>query len=311
MKTAMYRREFLMGTVALGAAMADFPTGYAHAEGAPPRKILLFTKSSGYEHSVVKRKEGELAFAEKLLTELGKTHGFEVTATKDGTLFTPAEIAKHDAFFFLTTGDLTKPGNDKNPPMTEEGKAAFLEAIKQGKGFLGCHNATDTFLYAGGSEEERYKSHVGHVDPYVEMIGAEFIHHDAQQKAKMHVVDTKFPGFQGVQDFELMEEWYSHKDFAPNLHVLLVQETEGMHGPHYARPPFPATWARMHGKGRVFYTSMGHREDVWMNPTFQQILLGGISWAVGNVQADVTPNLLKVTPEHAVIPARPAPKPKA
>lgn len=307
----MNRRRFLMSSAALGAGLAAFPVGWAGAEGAATRKILLFTKSSGFEHSTVKRKDGQLAFAEELLTDLGKQHGFEVTATKDGGVFTPAEIAKYDAFFFLTTGDLTKPGNDKNPPMTEEGKAAFLAAIKGGKGFLGCHNATDTFLYAGGSEEERYKSHAGHLDPYTEMIGAEFIHHDAQQKSKMHVVDPKFPGFDGVQDFEMTEEWYSLKDFAPNMHVLLVQETEGMHGPHYARPAYPATWARAHGKGRVFYTSMGHREDVWHNPTFQQILLGGIAWAVGNVKADVTPNLETAAPQHSVIPARPAPKPKA
>ncbi len=71
-----------------------------------------------------------------------------------------------------------------------------------------------------------------------------------------------------------------------------------MKGPLYQRPPYPATWARMHGKGRVFYTSMGHREDVWTNPIFQQIALGGIAWAMRNVDADVTPNIATVTP-HA------------
>jgi type 1 glutamine amidotransferase len=87
------------------------------------------------------------------------------------------------------------------------------------------------------------------------------------------------------------------KDFADNLHVVLVQETEGMKGDMYQRPPFPATWARMHEKGRVFFSSMGHREDVWTNKIFQQILLGGIAWALGNVDADITPNIDKVTPE--------------
>jgi hypothetical protein len=67
----------------------------------------------------------------------------------------------------------------------------------------------------------------------------------------------------------------------------------------------------MHGKGRVFYTSMGHREDVWTNPIFQSILLGGVSWAMGNVEADVTPNLELVTPEHSKLPPKPEPKKKA
>jgi type 1 glutamine amidotransferase len=103
-----------------------------------------------------------------------------------------------------------------------------------------------------------------------------------------------------------MEEWYSIKDFRKDLHVLLVQETAGMNGSDYQRPPYPATWARMHGKGRVFYTSMGHREDVWTNPLFQSILLGGISWAVGNVRADVSPNIEKATPQAWTLPPRPA-----
>ena len=52
----------------------------------------------------------------------------------------------------------------------------------------------------------------------------------------------------------------------------------------------------MHGKGRVFYTSLGHREDVWTNPTCQKVVLGGFAWALGNVEADVSPNIEKVTP---------------
>ena len=42
---------------------------------------------------------------------------------------------------------------------------------------------------------------------------------------------------------------------------------------------------------------MGHREDVWQNPIFQGLLLGGLSWAFGNIEADVTPNLDKAAPK--------------
>ena len=140
------------------------------------------------------------------------------------------------------------------------------------------------------------------------MLGGEFIVHGRQQKAKLRVADGKFPGLQNAgAEFELMDEWYSLKEFADNLHVLLVQETADMEGAPYQRPPYPSTWARMHGRGRVFYTAMGHRKDVWTNPLFQEILFGGIAWAVRNVDADVTPNLEKVTPGHA----EPPPPPKA
>jgi type 1 glutamine amidotransferase len=60
---------------------------------------------------------------------------------------------------------------------------------------------------------------------------------------------------------------------------------------------FPCTCARRHGKGRVFYTSLGHREDVWVNPFFQTIVLGGIAWAMGNIDYDVEPNIAEVTPQ--------------
>src|SRR5262249_4153719 len=147
----------------------------------------------------------------------------------------------------------------------------------KGKGFIGFHAATDTFLTA---ENDRYTSHVSALDPYIAMIGGEFIHHDEQQKAVQRVADPKFPGFGSLgTELNLMEEYYSMKDFAPNLHVLLVQETKGMVGPHYKRAPYPSTWARMHEKGRVFYTSMGHREDIWTNPLFHSMILGGLSWA--------------------------------
>lgn len=264
------------------------------------KKVLFFSKSSGYEHSVIKRHGAELSFAEKILADLGPKQGIDFTFSKDGSLFTPEYLAQFDAYFFYTSGDLTVAGQDKNPPMTAGGKAALLDAVRQGKGFIGTHAATDTFLTGGN----KYENHGKSTDPYLRMLGAEFIAHNEQQKAKQRVADKTFPGMPG-EDFELMEEWYSLKDFQPDLHALLVQETEGMVGPSYQRPPYPSTWARMHGKGRVFYTAMGHREDVWTNPMFQQLLFGGISWAVRNVDADVTPNLHQVTPECLRLPSPP------
>ena len=68
---------------------------------------------------------------------------------------------------------------------------------------------------------------------------------------------------------------------------MLVQQTAGMAGKMYDRPPYPSTWARRHGRGRVFYTSMGHRPDVWTDDTFVTLLLGGLAWAVGTAAADV------------------------
>jgi type 1 glutamine amidotransferase len=271
------------------------------ADANATKRILFFSKSSGFEHDSIKRgPNGEPSPAEKVLQELGPKNHFEFTFSKDGGLFTADNLAKFDAFFFYTTGDLTTPGQDHNPPMSKEGKAAFLEAIHNGKGFIGTHSAADTFHSAGyePGREESYDNNGDNTDPYVKMLGAEFIIHGAQQTSHMIVVDPKFPGMSSVPaDFKPHEEWYALKNFAPNLHVLLIQETTGMTGPMYQRPPYPATWARMYGTGRVFYTNMGHRQDIWQNPVFQSVLVGGINWAVRNVDANVTPNINEVTPK--------------
>lgn len=322
----MNRRDMLRatGAAAIGAGLGGFPLRWAAGATRANKKVLMFTKSAGFEHPSISRtaelayvreidgqiqiaeKTGEkkkdvgLGWADKVLTDLGAKHGFDVTATKDGRIFSSKEINDFDAFFFYTTGDLTKVGTDGNPAMSPEGKQAFLDAIRGGKGFLGTHSASDTFHSPGDRFDPKPPAKL---DPYVEMLGAEFIRHGPQQKARMTVADAKFPGCSPLGDgFDLHEEWYALRSFQPNLHVVLVMETAGMKGADYQRPPFPATWARLHGAGRVFYTSMGHRADVWVNPNFQSVLLGGLAWALGNNDADVTPNLDRVTPKASDIP---------
>jgi type 1 glutamine amidotransferase len=293
------RREWL--TLAANGLLTVSAFPFARAADKPTRKkrVLMFTKSSGFEHSVIRRsKPDQLSHAEKIVTELANQHGFEVVCTKDGRIFVPEEIEKFDAFFFYTTGDLTQPGTDKHPPMSPSGKKAFLEAIHQGKGFIGSHCAADTFHSPGKRDENQP---LEKCDPYIQMLGGEFISHGAQQKAAMRLVSRPFPALQKLQDFELHEEWYALKNFAPDLHVILVQDTKGMQGAMYQRPPFPATWARFYGKGRVFYTSMGHREDVWTNTIFQTILVAGILWALREFDADIRPNIQQVTPQASIL----------
>ncbi len=282
----MKRREMLLTTSAAVLGLSSFPLGWAAAAGNKKQKLLYFTRSAGYEHSVVKRDGDKLGFSEKVLVELGRRKGFEVECTKDGRVF-DGDLDQYDCIAFYTSGDLTKPNKRNTPPMTATGKQKLLDAIAAGKGFVGFHAATDSFRSQG-------------VDPYIAMIGAEFVGHGPQQKARLGVTSPRFPGICDLncgQSISLTEEWYTMKKFADDLHVILVQQTDGMKGDCYRCPPYPATWARMHQKGRVFYTSFGHREDIWTNPTVQTIMLGGIAWAMGNVEADVRANIDKVTPK--------------
>ena len=251
----------------------------ANAEDSPPRRLLFFNRSTGFQHSVVEVKDGKPCYAETILQPICKEHHWELVSTKDGDVFTPENIASFDAFLFYTTGDLTDPkATDGSKPMSQEGKQTLLDAIYKGKGFVGFHCAADTFHSQGDHGDSQP---VGKRDPYIDMLGGEFIVHESQQKTTMTVVDPKFPGASSLgPNFVMKEEWYSLKNFADDLHVLLVNETKDMHDKCYQRPPYPASWIRNYGKGRVFYTSMGHREDVWTSPQFQSLgsrrnLVGG------------------------------------
>ena len=301
------RRSFLLSS-SLIALTALSGTALA----APKPKILFFSKSSGFEHSVISYKTGQPSLVEKALTTLGEKNGWEFTYSKDGSLFSPEYLKQFTAVFFYTTGDLCSPGTDKQPGMSPAGKQALLDYVAGGGGFIGSHSASDTFHTANEAVKgpDRYKNHGKEADPYVLMLGGEFIKHGKQQNAKMRCVDPEFPGMEKcAAGFEMTEEWYSLKDFGDDVHVLLVQETGTMEGADYQRPPYPATWARAHGKGRVFYTSMGHRDDVWANPIFQDVLTGGIRFALGEAKADLTSNIRKVTPDAWTNPPYTEPKP--
>ena len=289
-ENAMDRRDMLRVTGAAVLAASAFPLRWAGAAEKKKQKVLYFTRSAGYEHDAVKLKDGKPSISDRILTELGKRHGFEVVCTKDGRVF-DGDLNQYDAIAFYTSGDLTKTNKAKTPPMSPEGKKKLLSTIAAGKGFVGFHSATDSFHSKGPRNENQAE-----LDPYIVMIGGEFIVHGAQQEATIRAASPDFPGVkQFGKSQKLKEEWYALKNFAKDLHVILIEDNQGMKGDCYQRPPFPMTWARMHKKGRVFYTSFGHRDDIWTNPNVQGIIAGGLAWAMGNVKVDVTPNIDKVT----------------
>jgi type 1 glutamine amidotransferase len=320
----MNRRDVLKaaGFAAAGFAFSSPFALAQNASAAERKKVLFFTKSQGFQYSAITRPKNDptkLAFAEQLLTDLGAKHGFDVTCSKDGTIFSPENIAKFDVFAFYTTMDLTKDSDKydtmkgpdgknvpdpskrlhREPAMPPGAKEAFLDAIKNGKGFIGFHSATDTFHTPnakGNMLRDVNEQGLDVFDPYIQMIGGEFIRHGKQQKATLKAIDPNFPGAAAFDNASFVEEWYSLKNFAPDLHVILAEDNTGMVGDMYQRPPFPQTWARMHGKGRVFYTSMGHREDVWEKPEFQALVVGALKWSSRQIEADVTPNIKQATP---------------
>jgi uncharacterized protein len=306
------RREFLKAA-ALAGAVINLPN--------PPlafpssKSLLVFTKSSGWEHDVVKRNNGKASIVEAVVTELCKKRGFTAECSKDGRIFDSSDFRSFQGVLFFSSGDLTELGTDKNPPMTARGKQTLLDAVRDGMGFVGAHSASDTFHTRPDSADRatRYVAYGEKSDPYLRMLGGEFIIHGDNprlQTTNLIVNDTKFPGLEGVTSpVEFNEEWYSLKDFAPDLHVILTIDTSKLKGECYQRRSYPGTWARMHNKGRVFYTAMGDRPESWQNQFFLNLLAGGIRWSLAEVDAGIPMNVQSVTPGFRDIPPQPPKRP--
>jgi len=244
-----------------------------------PKKLLVVTVTKGFRHS-------SIPTAEKVLGELAQKDGpITVDYVRNDQEMTEKMTAdalkKYDgAIFANTTGDLPLPD-----------KQAFLDWIKSGRAFIGMHSATDTFR--------------GHkpLDPYVEMIGGEFKTHGAQVEVECINQDAQHPACRHLgSTYKLKDEIYILNGFERGkVHGLLTLDK---HPNDKTAGDYPIAWCKEYGKGRVFYTSLGHREDVWdantpanlkrensaeVSEAYQRHILSGIKWALGLEKGDAKP----------------------
>jgi uncharacterized protein len=181
----------------------------------------------------------------------------QVKAVLDQKL-SPASLKRYDGIVVAsTTGELPLPD-----------KEAFIQWIRDGGAFIGIHSASDT-LHA--------------FRPYADMLGGEFDYHREQVSIKAINRNASHPAnrhLPAIWDLDgKLEEIYVFKNYqAERVHELLVLDRH----PNTGVPGhFPISWCRDFGKGRVFYTALGHNEHVWLMPAFQGHVLGGIEWALG------------------------------
>jgi len=225
---------------------------------APQRKgrLLYLTLSEGFHHQVVPH-------SAEVVKEIGEKSGaFDTVVDNDVAPFDAGNLKNYDAVMFYTTGEL---------PMSDDQKKAFIDFIRSGHGFIGVHSATDSFYMW---------------EPYLELIGAYFNDHPWHQEVTVDVVDPTSPiaGFLG-KSFQVNDEIYQMSDFQyKTSHVLLRLDPssvnlnkENVHRRFYG---WPLAWTRMDGKGRVFYTALGHEQAVWDSQWYQELLLNGIKWAM-------------------------------
>lgn len=291
----MKRRDFLK-TAGLAAVGAAIPARFALCAGTSKR-ILYFDRSNNFVHPpTIERADGTTVCGEALKA-LGQKLGFEVDCSKDCLLF-DGDLSKYGAFVFYTCGNLDQPDAEGKPGMSEQGIFNFYNAIRTGTGLIGIHSAADTWKTPGPLWENQPKNaRLG----FTNLIGGQFIIHGSQQETALRVVEKGLP-FLGTQgdSFSYFDEWYALKNFNPDLHVLLVQETAGMNidggNACYNRPAFPSTWARREGKGRVCYTSLGHNDSSFWDPTMEGVMSDLLKLALQEVEIDLTPNLDAVCP---------------
>jgi len=253
----------------------------------PSARLLFLSKSVGFEHSVIAQKDGKPSWADNILTKLAEEHDATITCTKDASLINAENLKNYDIVVFYTQGDLTQVGDkDGAPPMSENGLEELLTWIKNGGRFMGFHCASDTFHTPSGAP----------VTAYIKMLGGEFAGHGAQFRGTVKVVDSGHPTMTSIpQNWTIREEWYTFKNLnTDSIHVLALLDPgeERAKQKMYDVPPYPIIWCREYGAGLVYFNGMGHREDVWTNPTFQQSIVDAATWLMAE------PNYDKVVPKE-------------
>ena len=263
----------------------------ALAQDAP--RILFYSRSEGFEHSPVVQKEGKPCVAEKVLSDLASQNGAPFTSTKDGTKITAENLKNFDLVIFYTQGDLTKPtSKDGAPPVGPKGEADLVEWVKNGGRLMGFHSASDTF----------HTPPSGEVTPYLKMLGAEFSGHGPQFEGTVKVVDPMHPTMANIpKDWKLLEEWYMFKNFNKDtVHVLALLDP----GPARAKvkdyniPDYPIIWCGKFGNGKVYFSALGHRDEIWQDPIFQSSIVDAGTWLQEEGAEGTEPNFDKVVPKE-------------
>jgi type 1 glutamine amidotransferase len=221
---------------------------------APKPEVLYVIHSAGYKHPV-------LPASAQMMKQIAESSGaFNVTVTEDCSLISREGLKPFAAVVFYTTGEL---------PVSEDQKAALLDFVKGGKGFVGIHSATDTF----------YKW-----PEYGEMIGGYFDGHPWHQEVTVKVEGRNHPATKHLgESFRIHDEIYQFKQFSRDrVQVLLSLDVSSvdMTKPDIRRTDrdFALAWCRDFGKGRVFYTALGHREEVWRDERFQRLIVEALRW---------------------------------
>ncbi len=247
------------------------------------RHLLVFTFTNGFRH-------GSIPVGVKSMTLLGQTTGaFEVTHTEDFSVFEAESLARFDAVLMLnTTGAIFRPNKKDYQSLSADAKAAarateerlkesLASFVRSGKGLAGFHSATDT-----------YKDW----DLYNQMMGGAFAGHPWGSRSVVGVrIDdphNRLTKVFGARSFEIQDEIYQFRDdtcHRDHQRVLLSLDPEltDLERGQRKDGDYPISWVRDFGKGRVFYSSLGHNDAIFWNEKILTFYLAGLQFALGDL----------------------------
>lgn len=226
--------------------------------GVEPVRLFYCTHSAGFRHDV-------LPETREIMKRLGDDLDWlEVEVSDDITDLTPEKLATLDAVMLYTTGRL---------PLDTQ---MLTDWVHAGGALIGVHSATDTL-----SDDK----------VFVEKIGGIFDGHPWNEPVRIiidgrgHYITDPFitdggdphEEFAPPSQFRIADEIYQFRTLNPNNVVLMRLDP----ATPKAEPgrAYPLAWTRQAGSGRVFYTALGHRPEVWRDQRFIQHLLRGIEWS--------------------------------
>jgi type 1 glutamine amidotransferase len=211
--------------------------------GAPQPRALVVSETAGFHHP-------SIPAARAALQRLGDdSPDFDIVAVASSRSLTAAALRRAQAVVFLsTTGELR---------MGKPGLRRLLRWIRAGGAFVGLHAASNTFA----AEPE-----------FARMLGAQFKAHPFVGRGRVIVTDRRHPATRGLpRSFVIDDEFYVFEtNPRRRAHVLARRATTADE---------PLVWWRREGRGRVFYSALGHPDSAWTDPNNLRLVEDGLRWA--------------------------------
>ncbi|MFC4312026.1 ThuA domain-containing protein [Steroidobacter flavus] len=241
-------------------------------ETTPPRlpdriqrpAILVFSKTNGFRH------EEAIPAANALFAKFATDQGWGYFQTENGAVFNRDDLSRFDAVVF---------NNVSGDVFTAEQRAAFEQFLRVGAGFVGVHGS-------GGDMTYNWRWYVEDV------IGAQFKGHPMFpqfQPAKVRIEDRSHAATREMPaEWLRTDEWYSFekspRGTSYNILATLDEKSyapKGLFGKDLSMgEDHPIIWWHCVGRGRVFYSALGHRAEAYSEPQYAAMLLGAVKWAL-------------------------------